>query len=297
MSVRCPTPALPPLTLHRGTATLARIMSPVGVNSGRTLVRLLSCIVLGSVALAACRDPAAASGTALFVTTEFESSLNLDRLRVSATAEGASVPTTLLPQDSSRALQSGETFRVLLDGAVDGTQATVRVEGLRGDTAGVAAGEATATVRAGYEVEVTVRLTATPTGTFCLDCPDGCCREGVCTARTFRSCGVGGVACELCDDTRADTCTGRGTCGCGDGPACGANTDRCAMGRCFCGLGNACGPGLACINGFCRCDPSTCAGCCDGNSCIPAPNKNQCGKDGAACRKCDKRCNPDGSCD
>nr|WP_255672273.1 hypothetical protein [Corallococcus sp. AS-1-6] len=248
------------------------------------------------VSLAACRDPAAAAGTALFVTAEFEPSLNLTRLRVAATADGASVPTTLLPEDSSRALVNGETFRVLLDGAAHGTRATVRVDGLR-DDAMVATGEATATVRDGYEVEVTVRLTASHGGTFCVDCPDGCCRDGVCTSRTVRTCGVGGVACEACDTARADTCTDRGACGCGTGPACGTNANRCDAGRCYCNSSNACGPGLACIDGACRCDPSTCNGCCAGNSCISAPNKGQCGKGGEACKKCEKRCNPDGSCD
>ncbi|WP_233609833.1 hypothetical protein [Corallococcus sp. AB049A] len=263
---------------------------------------LLSCIVLGSVALAACRDPAAASGTALFVTADFDPALNLTHLRVTTTvADGTTVPDGLLPDDSSRLLRSGETFRVLLGGASDGTQATVRVDGLREDGTVAATGEATASVRDGYEVEASVRLTATGGGggggTFCLDCPDGCCREGVCTSRTFRTCGVGGVACEACDADRTDSCTSRGTCGCGTGPACGINADSCKGGRCFCGSNNACGPGLACIGGFCKCDPSTCAGCCDGNSCIPAPNKNQCGKGGQACKKCEKRCNPDGSCD
>ncbi|WP_347402526.1 hypothetical protein [Corallococcus macrosporus] len=280
----------------------------MGAPPGRTLVRLLLCSgLLTLVTLAACRDPAAASGTALFVTTEFEPSMGLTRLRVSGTADGSEVPTTLLPEDSSRELQSGETFRVLLDGAANGTQATVRVEGLNGDAL-VATGEATASVRDGYEVEVTVRLTTSGpkpdggtdggTDTFCLDCPDGCCREGICTARTFRTCGVGGGACEICDADRANTCTDRGTCGCGNGPACDINANRCAGGKCVCGLSNnACGPGLACIGGFCRCDPSTCNGCCEGNSCIPDTNKNQCGKGGAACKKCDKKCNPDGTCD
>ncbi|NOK32991.1 hypothetical protein HMI49_07250 [Corallococcus exercitus] len=281
----------------------------MGASPRRALVRLLLCSgLLTLVTLAACRDPAAASGTALFVTTEFEPSLNLTRLRVSgAVADGHAVPTTLLPEDSSRELQSGETFRVLLDGAADGTQATVHVEGLRDDATVVASGEATASVRDGYEVEVTVRLTSGPapdggtdggTNTFCLDCADGCCREGICTARTFRTCGVGGVACESCDVQRTDTCTARGTCGCGIGPACsGNNADRCLGGKCVCGSGNACGPGLACINGLCRCDPSTCGGCCAGNSCIQTPDKNQCGKGGVACKKCDKKCNPDGTCD
>ncbi|NOK21112.1 hypothetical protein HMI50_29220 [Corallococcus carmarthensis] len=274
-------------------------MTSVGAPPGRTRVRLFLCSgLLTLLSLAACRDPAAAAGTALFVTTEFEPSLNLNRLRVSATvADGTSVPTKLLPEDSSRALQSGETFRVLLDGATDGSQATVRVDGLRDDTTVVATGEATASVRDGYEVEVTVRLTASNTGTFCVDCPDGCCRDGVCTSRTFRTCGVGGDTCEICDTVRADTCTDRGTCGCGTGPSCGLNANFCSGGRCVCGLGNACGPGLACINNSCKCDPSTCAGCCEGNSCIPAPNKNQCGKGGESCKKCDKRCNPDGTCD
>ncbi|RYZ36148.1 MAG: hypothetical protein EOO71_32900 [Myxococcaceae bacterium] len=247
--------------------------------------------------LAACRDPAAAAGTALFVTTEFEPSLNLNQLRVSGTvAGGMDVPASLIPEAADRTLQNGETFRVLLSDAAGGAQATVRVEGLR-NGAVLATGEASATVRDGYEVEVTVKL-AGGNATFCMDCKDGCCRDGVCTSRTSRTCGSGGVACTDCTDNKADTCTPQGTCGCGPGPACGPNAGACFAGRCICGLGPACGPGLACSSkGQCVCDASTCNGCCDGNSCIEAPNKNQCGRNGTACQKCDKKCNPDGSCD
>jgi hypothetical protein len=299
LSNACPDAPTAPSPPWRGIATLARIMTSVGATPGRALVRLLlSCILLSAVTLAACRDAAAAAGTALFVTTDFDPALNLTRLRVITTvADGTLVPDGLLPEESSRLLQNGETFRVLLKGATEGSQATVRVEGLREDGTVVATGTATASVRDGYEVEVSVRLGAGGNGTFCLDCADGCCREGVCTARTFRSCGVGGVSCEICDENRSDTCTDRGTCGCGNGPACGANANRCFQGRCICGFGNACGAGLACISGVCRCDPSTCGGCCDGNTCVTKADKNKCGANGQACKKCDRTCNPDGTCD
>ncbi|WP_223641663.1 Gmad2 immunoglobulin-like domain-containing protein [Corallococcus sp. EGB] len=274
-------------------------MTSVGAPSSRALVRLLlSCTLLGSVALASCRDPAAASGTALFVTADFDPALDLTQLRVTTTvADGTPVPEGLLPEDPSRLLRSGETFRVLLAGASDGTQATVRVDGLREDGTVAATGETTANVRGGYEVEASVRLASSGAGTFCLDCPDGCCRGGFCTARTFRTCGVGGVACESCDEKRADTCTHRGTCGCGTGNVCGANADSCNQGRCVCGSSSACGAGQACISGQCRCDPSTCGGCCNGNTCVTRTDKNACGINGQNCKKCDKRCNPDGSCD
>ncbi|RKH31984.1 hypothetical protein D7Y13_32875 [Corallococcus praedator] len=280
----------------------------VGATPGRAFVRLLLASgLLSLVALAACRDPAAAAGTALFVTTEFEPSLNLTQLRVSGTvAGGMDVPASMIPEAADRTLQSGETFRVLLTDAANGAQATVRVEGLRNGTV-LATGEASATVRDGYEVEVTVRLASGTnpdggtsdggSGTFCLDCKNGCCRDGVCTSATFRTCGAGGVACSDCSTLKADTCTAQGTCGCGNGPACGANAGSCFAGRCICGFGGACGPGLACMDGVCRCDPSTCAGCCDGNSCLDGRDKNQCGKNGTDCKKCDKRCNADGSCD
>ncbi|RKH55977.1 hypothetical protein [Corallococcus llansteffanensis] len=288
-------------------------MISAGATPLRALVRFfLTSGLLTLVALASCRDPAAAAGTALYVTTEFEPALNLTQLRVSGTvAGGMDVPTTMLPETAERALQSGESFRVLLHDAADGAQATVRVEGLR-DGAVLATGEATATVRDGYEVEVTVRLSSDPLpdggtgdggtpdagpGTFCLGCRDGCCRDGVCADRTARTCGVGGVACSDCTEQKADTCTAQGTCACGNGPACGKNASLCFGGQCRCGLGNACGPGLACVSGQCRCDPSTCAGCCMNNACVIGTDKNECGKSGQACKKCDKKCNPDGSCD
>ncbi|CAM3946465.1 hypothetical protein COSO111634_29675 [Corallococcus soli] len=290
-------------TARREAATLRAIMIIVGATPGRAFVRLLLASgILSLVALAACRDPAAAAGTALFVTTEFEPSLNLTQLRVSGTvAGGMDVPASMIPEAADRTLQNGETFRVLLGDAANGAQATVRVEGLRDGTV-LAVGEASATVRDGYEVEVTVQLGSGTkpdggTSTFCMDCRDGCCRDGVCTSRTARTCGVGGVACEDCTEDKADTCTAQGTCGCGNGPACGANASACFGGRCICGGGPACGPGLACKGGQCVCDPSTCDGCCDRNSCIESPNRNQCGRNGQACKKCDKKCNPDGTCD
>ncbi|WP_244224547.1 hypothetical protein [Corallococcus sicarius] len=283
-------------------------MISAGATPRRAPARfLLAMGLLTLVAMASCRDPATAAGTALFVTTEFEPALNLTQLRVSGSvAGGMDVPTTTLPENAERALQSGESFRVLLNDAANGAQATVRVEGLRDGTV-LATGEATASVRDGYEVEVTVQLSSSPkpdggtpdggSGTFCLDCKDGCCREGVCTSRTARTCGVGGVACSDCTEAKADTCTAQGTCACGNSPACGANASACFGGRCICGSGGACSPGLACVGGQCVCDPSTCAGCCLNNTCFIGTEKNECGKRGQACKKCDRRCNPDGSCD
>ena len=250
-----------------------------------------------AVVLLACRDPSALSGTALYVTVEFDPALMLTQVRVGGTVEGGrAFGPQVLPERTDRLLHSGETLRVLLEDAPDGAQAQVYVEGLR-DKNTVARGEGSAKVRTGYEVDVTLRLEPRdPEGGFCPECA-GCCQDGLCTPSTFNTCGSGGLACMPCDQYRADGCDVRGVCVCGLGPACGINADRCLYGRCWCGRGRACGPGQACVNGTCQCTPDSCKeGCCWGNTCEPGTAKDRCGTGGAACLQCANLCTPQGTC-
>jgi hypothetical protein len=66
--------------------------------------------------------------------------------------------------------------------------------------------------------------------------------------------------------------------------------DRChTTGQCACGpSGGSCTAGQKCQGGQCKCDPATCAGCCDSNgvTCQPGTAKNACGADGGVCVKC-----------
>ncbi|MCP3136239.1 hypothetical protein [Pyxidicoccus xibeiensis] len=298
-------------------------MSREAKRTSRKHVRLpgvavpLSLLVL--LAVSACQDAATAAGTALYVTTEFDPLLQLTQFRVTGDVDdGSGIPSSLLPESAGRILESGETFRVLLPDATDGAQATLRLEGLSG-TDVAAVGTATATVREGYEVDVSVELvpqsvdpdagtpdsgtpdSGTPDsgpGNSCLDCADGCCRNNACVPRTFMTCGVGGVACTACDPGRASACSPQGFCACGSGPACsGPGVDRCTNGECKCGSSGPCGPGQECVGGTCRCTPTSCpSGCCAGNTCEPGNEQSKCGTRGQACNQCRRSCEEDRTC-
>lgn len=270
---------------------------------GRAGWLLCAAVLLGLAG--ACRSAETASGTALYVTTEFDSSLLLTQLEISGTVQDdADVEPRRLPEEPSRFLQSGETFRVLLPSARDGATAELSLRGLR-DGVPVASGTGSVQVRAGHEVEVTVRLQGlessgdggTPdAGPVCGDCASGCCQDGRCAAPSPAACGTGGAACRPCDAATTDTCLPQGVCGCGSGPACTwALVDRCVKGQCQCGGGAACGQGQQCVGGRCRCTPESCDGCCNGNVCEPGTSKELCGTGGQACRKCDKTCSA-GTC-
>ncbi len=277
----------------------------VGGRAGWRGVLALVCAVL----LASCQDRGPASGTALYVTTQFDPTLLLTQVRVWGSVEsGPSFGPQLLPEQQDRVLHSGETLRILLGNVANGTTATVSVEGLR-DRVVVARGTGTAQVRDGYEVDVNLRLEPTspnPTGGdggttdpgdgFCAGC-EGCCYNGRCTSPSFNTCGSGGIACVACDPARANACDPRGVCVCGTNPSCtGLNVDRCEGGQCKCGSSSPCGPGQECVDGTCRCTPNSCSGCCAGSTCEPGNTKDKCGKGGEACRKCNRTCNSDRTC-
>ncbi|MET0400757.1 MAG: hypothetical protein ABW123_00075, partial [Cystobacter sp.] len=239
----------------------------------------MSTVLLG--ALGACRDPAKVSGTALYVTAEFDPALLITQVRVWGDVDAQPhFGPEVLPAEARRLLNSGETLRVLLGDVPNGVRAEVHVEGLRDGTV-VARGSGGSDIRDGYEVDVTLRLEATsgggPEPTFCVGC-EGCCIQGQCTASTFNTCGTGGIACQTCDPNMATACDRRGVCTCGANPACSPKTaDRCILGMCRCGNGQSCGPGQQCVNGQCLCSPESCSGCCSGNTCDEGVTPERCG--------------------
>jgi hypothetical protein len=239
------------------------------------------------VLLGACRDPV---GTALYVTIDFPPTLMMDQLRVSGTVAGSQIGPHLLPEQPSRALAQQETFRVLLPSAPDDAQAQLEIEGLR-QGGRVARGTSQVRIQEGTEVDVTVRLEPTSIDGFCLDCPEGCCKSGVCTTSTFNTCGTGGVACVACERSRTDACGPEGSCTCGtSGPCDPLITDACDNGQCRCGTTGPCGAGQQCVAGKCVCNATSCAtGCCFSNVCLPGTSEAACGTGGAACVKCGNR--------
>lgn len=255
------------------------------------------------VLLGACRDPAKVSGTALYVTIEFPPTMLMDQIRVSGTVEDSAIGPHLLPEEAMKLLANGDTFRVLLPSVSDGAQAQLRVEGLAGGSA-VALGTTQAQVREGYEVDVTVRLEpwapdggppdggtpdgGTPDGgALCPDCETGCCLAGVCTTSARNTCGTGGRACVVCDSSLANACSAEGTCSCDQGPACDPmRAERCTGNGCRCGNNDQCDPGQQCVEGQCRCNPTSCSGCCVNNVCAPGTWRSLCGAGGETCRSC-----------
>jgi hypothetical protein len=256
-------------------------------GSGWRAQRLWSTLWLLLLA-GACRDADKASGTALYVTIDFPTTLFIDQLVVSGSVGESSIGPYALPEQPQRLLSNGETFRLLLPSAVDKTPAELAVEGLR-EGGRVALGTGSVQTRKGYEVELTVRLEAAPPvdPNFCVDCPSGCCMNGHCTRSTFQTCGTGGISCTSCNPSTADACAQGGFCACGSSPACDPiASDRCDKGRCRCGTKEACAQGLQCVGGQCQCTPSSCSGCCDGNTCVPGNQRDRCGTGGQGCRNC-----------
>lgn len=97
-------------------------------------------------------------------------------------------------------------------------------------------------------------------------CPSGCCSGATCSPKSFSTCGSAGSSCVSCDPLRADGCNATGQCGCGDA--------------------GVCSPGQHCFQGACRCDSTTCAGCCSGTTCLTSTTTS-CGVDAGACTVCD----------
>ncbi len=299
-------PSLPSLSRMMRRAT------PVRRSACLTVLVLVCAMLLG-----AC--PNTESGTALYVTVNFDPALILTQIRIGGTVDGGRAFGPYdLPDPAERVLHSGETVRVLLPEAPDGASVQVYAEGMR-ERMALARGEGTAQVRAGQEVDLTLQLT--PVGS--MPPPDGgtpgepdggtpgepdggtgnptcggCTLGDQCTTPARNTCGRNGSACVDCG-WLADRCNASGQCACGSGPPCsGRGVDRCEGGQCKCGSSSPCGWGQECVSGTCRCTTTSCAsGCCKGDTCEPGTAKDACGTGGNACRNCNKRCNANGTCD
>jgi hypothetical protein len=153
----------------------------------------------------------------------------------------------------------------------------------------------------------------------------GCCGATGCVAGTSTTaCGSGGQACAACPAPAEQCVAFGGTAGGGVclTTACNAlNCPGCCDGNGLCQIGvdptscgaqglacRTCAPDQACVNGGCvtptQCGPSTCVGCCLGNTCVGGGAVNACGSGGQACRTCTANatcvanvCQTNGPCD
>lgn len=138
------------------------------------------------------------------------------------------------------------------------------------------------------------------------NCSGGCCSGDICLSGTdpdacgnfgqqCARCGSSGLACDASTRT-CTTSTGCGpencsgcclgdTCLTGSDPtACGLKGEQCQ--NCA-GLGLTCSPtfpGGQCVAS--ACNPSNCAGCCEGDVCLSGTDINECGAGGAQCQSC-----------
>ncbi len=135
----------------------------------------------------------------------------------------------------------------------------------------------------------------------------GCCSKTGCTSGTLAAaCGSEGDACITCTGASQECVALPGLAG---GGLC--TTTACGPQNCFgccdlnglcqtgtnandCGAGGktctTCKGGQACVNAGCTtaatCDPSNCAGCCQGTTCLGGGDDGACGFGGEACMPC-----------
>jgi hypothetical protein len=135
----------------------------------------------------------------------------------------------------------------------------------------------------------------------------GCCNGNTCvTTLADVTCGVGGAKCEDCTASSKTCNTGTGVCESGSSTCTPSNcaSGCCSGTTCVTSLSNTqCGKGgMGCINcalqnktceastGTCAastsCGPSSCTGCCQGNTCMAGASPGECGSNGAPCVKC-----------
>jgi hypothetical protein len=118
----------------------------------------------------------------------------------------------------------------------------------------------------------------------------GCVRGATCAGRCGQvvdSCGAI-IDCGAC--ASGQTCGGGGPNRCGTGPCtptcigktCG-QSDGCS-GPCLTAL--CAGAGQRCVVGVCRCDTTSCTGCCESNACLAGTDDTACGTGGNACTSC-----------
>jgi hypothetical protein len=259
-------------------------------------------LMLGATA---CTDPLTLNSTALFVTAEYDAGLPITQLFFAGRLPAGSDLFTpaYRPEDAGNVLPSPQSVVVLLQSGFGGDVVTVDIAGYSatGDT--VALGSATATIKEGYQVSITVPLAPPEVivplpdggsgsgdgGMMSSDCScaDSCCIHfgaslGQCVkgfspdlAKYF--CGASGTTCLGCDPLTADQCTnGKG---------------------CTCGTGSACVDGLTCYEGHCVCSPLSCPGCCTAaGACVAGTDKDACGTGGLQCDVCSSAGQGGGTC-
>jgi alpha-tubulin suppressor-like RCC1 family protein len=134
-----------------------------------------------------------------------------------------------------------------------------------------------------------------PLGNLCVDGSCTCGQSSPCSMGEF--CGGGSCTCltstcpGCCDFTRCVMPADESAASCGTHSYCGScnsSGDGCADGGCTCGGGPACADGQICQNGECLCGSPACAGCCQGNTCVPSNVQSvlRCGGSGQACIQC-----------
>lgn len=110
------------------------------------------------------------------------------------------------------------------------------------------------------------------------------CGNGVCVVGAGETCSTCAADCGACAACGDGSCRGGETCsscasdcgacaGCGDA-VCNAATETCTTCAGDCG---------SCTT---TCTPATCAGCCDGDSCVTGASPGACGSGGSACMVC-----------
>lgn len=143
------------------------------------------------------------------------------------------------------------------------------------------------------------------------DCPGGCCSfdGGSTTCRAGsdpQACGRSGQACtdcsvqgrtcdtvtRVCSATKCDASNCSGCCvgdKCLSGvdmTACGTNGQQCTSCTATNQTCRAAGGGGGRCEGVASCSPATCAGCCDGVTCLAGTDSIACGRAGGACTNC-----------
>lgn len=239
-------------------------------------------LLLLTLALTACRDPATLVGTAVLVSVD-SAEVRVDQLRYEATVDGGLVfdPVLRPAQPGGPVLGPTTTVRILLNDALAGQQLEVDVFGLESG-ADVAVGHGHVQIERGFERLLAVTLGAS-------QCEGCVTAQGRCqTVRSVGACGASGGVCVSCDPLLADACV-NGACACGSAPACSQalGADRCEGGQCKCGSSAACGAGQECLAQTCQCTPASCpGGCCLGNQCVTTQSPTTCGMGGRACADC-----------
>ncbi len=239
---------------------------------------------LRRAALALCAGALACSpnGTALLVRVEYPEATEVRQLELSGYEDGLLIfGPEHRPAAEGAPLSSPQTVRITFADAHAGQAVSVAVEGLNSGVV-VGAAQAGTTLVRGSELPLVLRLGPPQQGDggpdggdagapdagdagSCAGCA-GCCSNGQCLAGDAGlACGRDGGVCVECDPSRADNC---------------------ATGACRCGVNAACLEGQSCDGGSCVCGPGSCAGCCQGSSCLPGNEGAACGNAGSLCANC-----------